>query len=212
MDWLMTRGKSSGPNAVKFRHSSIRGFSLLELLTVVAIMSTLGGLLFSSLPGMFSSRASANGANLVANLLLSARQQAVSNGRPVAVVIANRIDPDERQAIILLDGNRQGSGMQWEALTSWQQLSKGVDVTPLTRNDAQSMYNSDQGELRQPPTALLNGHLVSDFFYLIYRPDGSIDAPQIAPSLAVRRQTHPTLNDYVVIAQENTGRVKVVAD
>jgi hypothetical protein len=84
-------------------------------------------------------------------------------------------------------------------------------IWPLVRNDSGSLYASSEGDLREPPKAPLNGQVVADFFYLIYRPDGSIDAPQMAPSIAIRRQTHPTLNDYVVIAQENTGRVKVVA-
>lgn len=185
-------------------------FSLVELLAVIAVMSMLGGLLASSLPSLFSSRASANGATLVSNLLLLARQQALTTGKPIAVVFANPSVPEGPQAVMLLKGSRQGGVLSWEAASPWNRFGDGVRVKPLERDDIASLYPPNEGDLGGVTMAVLNGMAVSDFCYLVFRPDGSIDAPQIAPSVVINRKTQPNLNDYVVVAQENTGRVKIV--
>ena len=192
-------------------HSGSTAFSLIELLSVVAIISVLGGLLATNLSSLLSSRASAGGVTLVSNLLHSARQQALSAGLPVAVVFASRSGPDSRQAVVLLKGTLTGGSLNWEAASPWNPLSNGVMVDPIERDDIASLYKQQEGRFDGSALAPFDGRQVADYFYLVYRPDGSIDAPEISPGLVIRRQTKPDINDYVVVAQENTGRVKVVA-
>jgi len=192
-------------------HSGSTAFSLIELLSVVAIISVLGGLLATNLSSVLSSRASAGGVTLVSNLLHSARQQALSAGLPVAVVFAGRSGPDSRQAVVLLKGTLTGGSLDWEAASPWNPLSNGVMVDPIERDDIASLYKQQEGRFDGSALAPFDGRQVADYFYLVYRPDGSIDAPEISPGLVIRRQTKPDINDYVVVAQENTGRVKVVA-
>jgi len=182
---------------------------LIELLSAVAIISILGGVLATNAPALLSSRASAGGATLISNVLHSARQQALSASLPVAVVFTARSGPDARQAVTLLKGTRQGGALHWEAASPWSPLSQGVTVVPLERSDTSSLYEQGNGLFDGSALSSFNGQPVSQYFYLVYRPDGSIDAPQIAPSLVI--STKPDINDYVVVAQENTGRVKVVA-
>ena len=185
-------------------------FSLIELLAVIAVISMLSGLLASSLPSLFSSRASANGASLVSNLLLLARQQALTSGKPIAVVFANPTVPEGPQAMMLLKGSRKDGVLSWEPTSPWNRFGDGVRVKPLERDAVASLYHPNEGNLSGLTMAVLNGAAVSDFCYLVFRPDGSIDAPQIAPSVVINRKTQPNLNDYVVVAQENTGRVKIL--
>lgn len=192
-------------------HSGSTAFSLIELLSVVAIISVLGGLLATNLSSVLSSRASAGGVTLVSNLLHSARQQALSAGLPVAVVFASRSGPDSRQAVVLLKGTLTGGSLNWEAASPWNPLSNGVMVDPIERDDKDSLYEESEGRFDGSALAPFDGRQVADYFYLVYRPDGSIDAPEISPGLVIRRQTKPDITDYVVVAQENTGRVKVVA-
>jgi|GEM_PF-2150937 len=192
-------------------HKGATAFSLVELLSVIAIISVLGGLLATNLSSVLSSRASAGGVTLVSNLLHSARQQALSAGLPVAVVFASRSGPDSRQAVVLLKGTLTGGSLNWEASSPWNPLSNGVMVDPIERDDKDSLYEESEGRFDGSALAPFDGRQVADYFYLVYRPDGSIDAPEISPGLVIRRQTKPDITDYVVVAQENTGRVKVVA-
>lgn len=187
-------------------------FSLVELLTVLAIISTLGGLTVTALSQVSSSRASANGASLVADLLLSARQQAMSTGQPVAVVFSDRVRPEKPQAVMLLEGSWQNGALHWNPSSRWHMLGSEISVVPFVRDQSDSLYRSGLAGLESPLALPLQGENVTDYFYLIYRPNGSIDAPQIAPSVAIRRQNKESVNDYVVVAQENTGRIKIVAN
>lgn len=189
-----------------------RAFSLVELLTVIAIISTLGGLAITALSGISSSRASANGASLVADVLLSARQLALSSGEPVAVVFAARVHSEKPQAIMLLEGSWQDGALRWKPASRWQLFGNEISVVPFMRDQSDSLYRSGTAGLSAGLDIPLAGEKVADYFYLIYRPNGSIDAPQIAPSVAIRRQTKESVNDYVVVAQENTGRIKIVGE
>ena len=193
------------------QHKGSTAFSLVELLSVIAIIAVLGGLLATNLSSLLSSRASAGGATLVSNLLHSARQQALSAGLPVAVVFAGRSGPDSRQAVVLLKGTLTGGSLNWEAASPWNPLSNGVMVDPIKRDDIASLYKQQEGSFDGSALAPFDGRQVADYFYLVYRPDGSIDSPEISPGLVIRLQTKPDINDYVVVAQENTGRVKIVA-
>jgi Tfp pilus assembly protein FimT len=181
-------------------------------LTVIAIISTLGGLTVTALSGVSSSRASANGASLVADVLLSARQQAVSSGQPVAVVFSSRIRPEKPQAMMLLEGAWKDGVMQWSPSSRWQTFGNEISVIPFARDQVESLYLSNSKELSSSLEIPLQGEKVTNYFYLIYRPNGSIDAPQTAPSVAIRKQNKESVNDYVVVAQENTGRIKIVGN
>ena len=200
----------------------MRAFSLVEILAVVAILSMLSGLVVTALPAVFSARASAQASTLTAELLASARQQALSHGEPVAVMFAKSFSSENRQAIMLLSGSVEGTELKWQPASPWHRLAAGVRVDPVKHTAADvggsgstmvdSLYQSTARSLDIPNPTRLDGRQVSDYFFLIFRPDGSIDSPEIAPSIAVGRYSQTALNDYTIVAQENTGRIKVVAN
>lgn len=202
--------------------ASVRAFSLVEILAVLAILSMLSGLLVTGLPSVFSARASAQASTLAAELLAKARQQALTQGQPVAVIFSKPFSAESRQAIMLLSGSVEGTELKWQAVSPWHQLADGIRVDPVKHAVADvetsvsatvdSLYQSTSRSLDIPNIVRLDGRQVSEYFFLIFRPDGSIDAPEIAPSIEVGRYSKKALNDYTIIAQENTGRIKVVAN
>ena len=113
---------------------------------------------------------------------------------------------------MLLEGMWKDGALHWSPASRWQMFGNEINVLPFVRDQAESLYLSSSIELKSSLDLPLQGDKVSDYFYLIYRPNGSIDAPQTAPSVAIRRQNKESVNDYVVVAQESTGRIKIVGN
>ena len=57
----------------------------------------------------------------------------------------------------------------------------------------------------------LDGQTVTEYSYIVFRPDGSVDSPAKAPSLTLKRLSKAdTKDDYIILVQENSGRCKVI--
>lgn len=112
-------------------HCKIRkngGFSLLELLTVVAIICILVALLVPSVAAFTSTGGRKGAVTLVMTTLEQARVSAIETGREVVVVFwkKNGTDgsqPDEQDAMLIL---RKNHAEAWEPITRWIKLPRGV--------------------------------------------------------------------------------------
>ena len=106
------------------RRISLTGFSLIELLAVMAVIIVMMGMLLPSISG-FNSTAGRRGAvNTVMNTFEQARVAALEAGRPVYVVFARPNFPDQ-DAIMVLRETEDGTG-PYEQLCQWRKLPKGV--------------------------------------------------------------------------------------
>jgi len=188
-----------------------RGVTLIELLTVLAIISVAAAFVMPPISSLLSGQASDKAAAMASDALVSARQLAISKGLPIAVAFSPQPDSsDKSQGVLLLSGVRHGASVTWTPAGGWNRLPQGAFVSVYERSGNKTYFSQPGGALPSSLPVKFDGLPVSNYFYIIYRPDGTIDAPQIAPSVSIRRFTQPNTDDYIVLAQENTGRVKII--
>ena len=102
------------------------GFSLLELLVVIAVMAVMMSLLLPAISG-FSSTAGRRGAvNILMNTFEQARIAALESGRPVHVLLYRRNFPEPDAVMVVRDPEDALPASPLERLTKWTKLPKGV--------------------------------------------------------------------------------------
>lgn len=110
-------------------HRNSIGFSLIEVLTVVAITAILMTLAVPALSG-FTSPAGRKGAvTIVMNTLEQARVSAIETGRETVVLFWKKngvpgFSADEPDSLMIL--RKDETGAAWEPLTRWVKLPNGV--------------------------------------------------------------------------------------
>lgn len=154
---------------------SANGFSLIELLAVMAIITLMISLMAPAISG-FSSTAGRRGAvNTIMNTLEQSRVSAVESSRPVYVVFWRRVFP-EQDAMMVLRETETGSG-NYEQLTRWIKLPKGILLHQPTVG--QSVLSVDpsavfsQSRMPFPPT-LASGESINA---LIFNETGGVSFP-----------------------------------
>jgi prepilin-type N-terminal cleavage/methylation domain-containing protein len=114
---MKTRQRPSAPR---------NGFSLLEMLVVVAVIAVMMSLLVPAIGG-FSNTAGRRGAvNVVMNTLEQARVAALESGRPVHVVLYRRVGMEPDALMVVRDPEVDPSTAPLERLTKWIKLPKGI--------------------------------------------------------------------------------------
>ncbi len=102
------------------------GFSLLEMLVVVAVVAIMMALMLPAIAG-FSSTAGRRGAvNILMNTFEQARIAAIEGGRPVHVLLYRRNFPEPDAVMVVRDPADGLTSSPLERLTKWTKLPKGV--------------------------------------------------------------------------------------
>jgi len=111
------------------------GFSLVELLVVIAVISIMFALLMPAVSG-FSSTAGRRGAiNSLMNAFEEARVAAVENGTDVYVLMKRSKDPNSQDAFLIARTASQDMGDATTTptyLTAWKKLPSGIHFYPAS--------------------------------------------------------------------------------
>lgn len=121
---VCARGIVSEGRAMNNIQRKYKGFSLVELLVVIAVIVVMVAAMAPAISG-FSSTAGRRGAvNILMNTFEQARVAALEGGKPVYVVLWRRVFP-EQDAVAVLRETDDGSGA-YERLTRWIKIPKNV--------------------------------------------------------------------------------------
>lgn len=153
-------------------------FSLVELLSVITVISILVGLGAASLGGFGNSQSLKSGADVVATLGLQARQYAVAHNSITALVVAGAAAPKEHAlrsfAIFELSRNSNGEILDsddWKQITQWKKLPAGIVVDPSSKF---LLAGSASASPSLPGSLVIAGITTQDFAAQMFFPSGRL--------------------------------------
>lgn len=193
--------------------SSRRGFSTYELLIAVSLVSLLTTMSATYVSSWLGQRHLSNAVSMISDSTVQARQLAMSTGDPVALVFSKPADGPI--SILILKGNRDANGsMKWSSGDrEWSEFDEAVHVRTVEDKGQASLHSAGNfdspflGELSLP----LRGAFVSDFDFVLFRPNGTIDTPSSRPRLKLSHVDSAHENDdCLILFQEASGRAKIV--
>jgi prepilin-type N-terminal cleavage/methylation domain-containing protein len=195
-------------------------FSLIELLTVMGILALLATVSVPSLSGIMKGRALSDASDKAWGAISAARQEAISRQANVAVVLTNgrSASPYKSDAFILLVASSSQNGgtvtWTWSPISRWLKLPIGIAVAPEAASylsSAQSTtpvaaYSGISGSIPR-----LEGETISDYSYVVFRPDGTVDSASANPVLGFRRlRPDASAAESALVLSPESGRARVV--
>ena len=204
------------------------GFSLVELLAVIAIISILTGVSTLSLKGLSGGSQLFTGGSQVANLLESARELAIVKKTPVAVAllaVGNNAGGRILTALELLPDSNQ-----WARASKWESLPTGVLVDGTTPGVSDTFLPNNAPTISPALPNLVYGGTTyapqnaSGYGYIVFLPNGSLYQSGAQPGVfrlvegvstsAGTKFTGPKdsannpANYFQIVINESTGRIK----
>jgi prepilin-type N-terminal cleavage/methylation domain-containing protein len=213
-------------------HAATRGYSLIELLAVVAILSALAGLTVGSLSPVKANALTAAG-NQAADLLASARQNSISRHAFTAVVVKSTGTMRfSAHCLLELTRNDNGTFSAWKMVAPWRSLPDGVKFDPgvFTGFAANFIYANGTDipptPLSLPTTVQFRGQnvdMTNHVAYQVFAPDGTLtkEAPLRLRLVEAaedtgngiiytgRQSAGQPANYYDIVILRETGRAKV---
>lgn len=202
--------------------SAWSGFSITELLVVMAIMATLVGLAAPAFNQIGSAGALASAGNQVANMVNLARTQALARNSMTALVVATDSTLEQAYrtvAVFELAPRQDGQTAQatdWRQISKWETFRNGVIVDPtLTLNEKSDSAATPGVPAPALPPLQISGKPVGSFRYLVFLPGGSLLSGQ-SESLKLKEGYFPlssttpvfthAANHYGITILPATGR------
>lgn len=152
-----------------------QGFSLVELLTVIAILAVLGGAGLS-LVGISGARSLQSGADRLMTYALAAREVAV-NGNTVSALVVRSVSGADKSAlrglaVFKLEAPADGSSIpEWHQVSRWETLPEGVIFDPEAQN---TLLKEALFGFSPPLPSVVAQSGGGDYRAVFYRPDGSV--------------------------------------
>jgi prepilin-type N-terminal cleavage/methylation domain-containing protein len=200
------------------------GFSLTEILVVVAILGLLTTLAVPVTSSLLGGRGLSASTQRVWAVVSAARQEAISRNAIVVLVAATGRneaetgdygDREKSDAVILLAANRSPGSLtwQWTPISRWNNLPRGISTAVSDASLFRSVDVSGQDSAFAaiaPALPRIDGEPVGDFYFLAFRPDGSVQAPSSTPALEFRRlRPRPDVAEAVLTINPETGRPRL---
>lgn len=164
-------------------------FSLIELLAVMAIIAILLGLLAPAINAMTSTAGRKGAVNILMNTFEQARVAALESGRNVYVVLWRRIFPEQDAIMVLRDPDPSGTSTEYEQLTRWIKLPKGVLLHTVGNDnilvDKLALPQGDSGfdTSKSPVLAKLHTQGGENLHVLAFNPSGGVSFPSTPTKL-----------------------------
>ncbi len=199
------RAHQSETKASARYRSSRQGFSLVEMLTTLAIISVMAVLSLPSIVSFSEANKLSAGGNELADLATLAHDYALSHNMVTALVgvtTSNAVPTAQYRAFVVMARDSSGN---WSPVSKWTWLPDAVTMDSSSANTFLTFSGSNQ----QNFSLNLNGASVgSGYAYQLFFPDGRMDTS--ASSLLLRVvTTHNPANWYDLVFNPMTGTVKV---
>jgi prepilin-type N-terminal cleavage/methylation domain-containing protein len=192
------------------------GFSLLELLVVVAILCILIALLAPAVSGFASTGGRKGAVTIVMNTLEQARVSAIESGREVIVVFWKRNGAtgavaDEQDAMLVLRKN--ASDTAWEPLTRWIKLPRGV---LFHGGDADSKILKDSSGLQALSDATIqalpSNPAKSALGGIQFSPTGAVQLPSTSSGLRIAlTEGQRGIDGLLIVDKQKSGGYEVIS-
>lgn len=195
------------------------GFSLIELLTVMAILAILATMSQLGVTSLMKGQALRGAAEQTWSAVANARQLAVSKRMHVALVLTpSRVkkgETEESMALMVLSAHLADSSWTWAPESRWISLPTGIAVTPEGNSFFASAQTGSDGAYGQITDALpkLDGETITEFSYIVFRPDGSVDATaSTQPVVGFRRLKSGLGSDAetALVLNPESGRMRLM--
>ena len=211
--------------------SRIRAVTLIELLSVMAVLVIVAGFLVPAVASLGRSTALVTGGNMVTNLANFARQSAVSKNTMTALVLlGGQGTPEDYRSFIVLEYIAGGGG--WSPLSAWQTLPDGITVdfadaancTFYEKSPAAFPLLAGPPVQKNPPVTYKTAQVgASAFSARIYLPTGGLQSPEKPAQIRLVEgfaqgaqlvRTHPdgtgkSANYYDIAIVGATGTTKI---
>lgn len=198
-----------------------RAFSILELLTVIAMIALLTTLVAPSFSNLGRANLLTTSGNKVVNLINYAGQNSLSKNAMTAL-IAVAPDSGKGYQVFTLMEYAPGAG-EWRQLTGWETLRDGIVVDQCTFS---SYSTTDPATKPEPdlPAIKYQGKTITDYKYVIFLPnrsllqntsaqirfaEGSFAPGADAPTYSRKGADGNPANYYAVTVLGATGRPKI---
>jgi prepilin-type N-terminal cleavage/methylation domain-containing protein len=167
------------PACHKRRPRPRHGFSLIELLAVIAIMTIVATFVVPAMGGFGRSAGLTVGGNQVVNLANYARQQAISKNTLTALVLlGNQGMEEDYRALTVLEYE---AGFGWQQIMEWTVLPTGIVVDFSDPTNCTFLADSPQPfpfltgpPAQQNPPVSHRGRDVAGYAARIFLPSGAL--------------------------------------
>lgn len=146
-----------------------RAFSLIELLTVIALMALLTSLLAPAFNNFGrAGQLNADG-NKVVNLVNLAGQNSMSKNVMTALVVVSPDQSNAYRSFTLLEYAPEAN--EWKQISGWENLKDGVVVDPTSFSFTEYPAVKPEPDL---PTIRYGGKAITSYKYLVFLPNRSL--------------------------------------
>jgi prepilin-type N-terminal cleavage/methylation domain-containing protein len=151
------------------RRRARRAFSLIELLTVIAMMALLTTLVAPAFNNLGKSSLLSAEGNRIVNLVNYAGQNSTSRNAMTALVMADPQAGSAYRVFALFECLPEAT--EWKQVTSWETLKEGIVLDPNTLATLTDSSSQPQPAL---PSMRYRGGAVGSYKYVIFLPNRSL--------------------------------------
>jgi len=173
-----------------------KGFTLVELLLVIALIVMLTALTLPGIKSIHSAGHLNNAGNLVSDVINQARQMARARNSLVLLIIAEDSSGALNQLTLC---ERSAEATSWKQILRWETLPAGIAIDP-----AKSQLTA-LSPTPSPPTLKRGAGEISpeDYSYQVFLPDGRLLAN--ANPVLYLASANASANFYRIVINSSTG-------